>query len=98
MCVTASNAIRTYADSFSLMDGKGHWSDWHYQTFLGKWYYRKSVKLLSRFAVVDAGLLLGLGVLNLMLGGITRCSSARIALIKLVIPDAPSECPTFGFT
>ncbi len=36
-------------------------------------------------------LLLGFGVLNLILGGIILFSKARIALIKLVMPDAPSE-------
>ena len=36
-------------------------------------------------------LLLGLGVLNLMLGGIVLLSSAMTALSKPVNPEAPSE-------
>ena len=47
---------------------------------------------------VSSGLLLGFGVLNLMFGGIVRCCRESMTLIKLVIPDAPSECPTLGFT
>lgn len=33
-----------------------------------------------------------------MFGGIVLFSNARTALIKLVTPEQPSECPTFGFT
>jgi hypothetical protein len=36
-------------------------------------------------------LLLGFGVLNLICGGITRFSRDSTALIKLVMPEAPSE-------
>jgi hypothetical protein len=43
-------------------------------------------------------LLLGLGVLNLMFGGIVLCSKAKTDLIKLVRPEAPSEWPKFGLT
>lgn len=42
--------------------------------------------------------LLGFGRVNLMFGGIVSCSKASTALIKLVIPEAPSEWPTLGFT
>ena len=40
----------------------------------------------------------GFGLLNLILGGIVLFSRASTALIKLEIPEAPSEWPTFGFT
>lgn len=43
-------------------------------------------------------LLLGFGVMNLIFGGIVLCSKASTALIRLVMPEAPSEWPTFGFT
>ena len=46
----------------------------------------------------SSGLLLGFGVLNLIFGGMVRCCRESTTLIKLVIPDAPSECPTLGFT
>lgn len=52
----------------------------------------------SSISRVGGDVLLGLGVLNLMFGGIVLCSNARTALIKLVTPEQPSECPTFGFT
>lgn len=42
--------------------------------------------------------LFGLGVLKLIFGGTMRCSSARMPLIRLVSPAAPSEWPTFGLT
>ena len=35
-------------------------------------------------------ILLGFGLENLMLGGIKLCSKANTALIKLLIPEAPS--------
>jgi hypothetical protein len=47
---------------------------------------------------VRVDLLFGLGFLNLIFGGIVLFSKARTALIRLVIPEQPSECPTFGFT
>lgn len=43
-------------------------------------------------------LLFGFGVRKLMFGGIIFFSNAKTILMILVIPDAPSECPTFGFT
>jgi hypothetical protein len=43
-------------------------------------------------------LLFGLGVLNLMFGSIVLCSRDTTTFIKLVRPEAPSECPTFGLT
>ena len=43
-------------------------------------------------------LLLGLGSEKLIFGGIVLCSSAKTVLIRLVVPEAPSEWPTFGFT
>lgn len=49
-------------------------------------------------AIRHADLLLGLGVENLMFGGIVLFSKANTALIKLVKPEAPSEWPTFGLT
>lgn len=42
--------------------------------------------------------LLGFGLSSLILGGITPFSSARMHLIRLLSPEDPSECPTFGFT
>jgi hypothetical protein len=36
-------------------------------------------------------ILLGFGVVNLMFGGMVLFSKANTALIRLVIPDAPSE-------
>lgn len=42
--------------------------------------------------------LLGFGLLNLMLGGMVLFSRAKTALMMLVMPDAPSECPVFGLT
>ena len=33
-----------------------------------------------------------------MFGGTVLCSRAKTVLIKLVVPEAPSEWPTFGFT
>lgn len=53
---------------------------------------------LTTISRVGVDLLLGLGFLNLIFGGIVLCSKARTALIKLVMPEQPSECPTFGFT
>lgn len=55
---------------------------------------------LAHRKVVAPGndLLLGLGVLNLMFGGMVLCSSASTHLIKLVIPEDPSPWPTFGLT
>jgi hypothetical protein len=38
------------------------------------------------------------GVLKKIFGGIVACSRLNTALIMLVIPDAPLEWPTFGFT
>lgn len=43
-------------------------------------------------------ILFGFGLSKLMLGGITLCSNARTVFIRLVVPEAPSEWPTFGFT
>lgn len=40
----------------------------------------------------------GLRVVSFIFGGITRFSRARIHLIMLVMPDAPSEWPTLGLT
>lgn len=48
--------------------------------------------------LVKACLLLGLGLEDLMFGGIVLFSNARTALIRLVRPLAPSEWPVFGFT
>ena len=42
--------------------------------------------------------LLGLGLSNLILGGIVLCSSARTHFIRAVRPDAPSEWPKLGYT
>lgn len=47
---------------------------------------------------VSSGLLLGFGVLNLIFGGIVSCCRESMTLIRLVIPDAPSEWPTLGLT
>jgi hypothetical protein len=33
-----------------------------------------------------------------MLGGMVLCSSDKTDLMMLVMPEAPSEWPTFGFT
>lgn len=35
--------------------------------------------------------LLGFGFKNLIFGGIVRCSNTSMALIKLVMPEQPSE-------
>ena len=35
---------------------------------------------------------------DVVFGGMRRFSKAKTALITEVIPDAPSEWPTFGFT
>ena len=43
-------------------------------------------------------LLFGFGFEKLMFGGMILLSSASTVLIILVIPDAPSEWPTLGFT
>ena len=43
-------------------------------------------------------LLFGFGFLKLILGGMVRFSKAKVILMRLVMPEAPSECPTFGFT
>jgi hypothetical protein len=40
--------------------------------------------------------LCGLGLVNLMLGGIVFFSSARTALMHEVMPDAPSEWPYYA--
>lgn len=42
-------------------------------------------------------LLLGLGVLNLILGGIVLFSKANTALIILAMPAEPSQWPILGF-
>ncbi len=48
---------------------------------------------------MDMGrVLFGFGFANLMLGGMVRCSSARTALMTLVMPEQPSEWPTLGLT
>lgn len=46
----------------------------------------------------NKGLLLALGVLNLILGGIVLCCKANTALIKLARPADPSQWPILGFT
>jgi hypothetical protein len=38
------------------------------------------------------------GLVKCALGGMIFFSNAKAALMMLVNPDAPSECPTFGFT
>lgn len=48
--------------------------------------------------LASANGILGFGVWKWIFGGIVLCSSDRMALIMLVIPEAPSEWPTFGFT
>lgn len=45
-----------------------------------------------------ADLLLGLGLSNLILGGIVLFSRANTALIKLARPADPSQWPILGFT
>jgi hypothetical protein len=53
-----------------------------------------TVSLYQQMHLVATGnqdVLLGFGLLNLMFGGIVLCSKARIPLITLVIPEAPSE-------
>jgi hypothetical protein len=45
-----------------------------------------------------ANVLLGLGLLNLIFGGMILCSRARTDLMTEVRPDEPSPCPRFGFT
>ena len=58
-----------------------------------------TIQIVSYVALFVMGnLLFGLGVSNLMLGSIVLCSRDSTAFIKLVRPDAPSECPTFGLT
>jgi hypothetical protein len=42
--------------------------------------------------------LLGLGFEKLILGKIVLFSRDKTAFMTLVIPDAPSECPTLGLT
>ena len=43
-------------------------------------------------------LLLGFGVVKFIFGGMVSFSNAKIALIMLEIPAAPSPWPTFDFT
>ena len=50
------------------------------------------------FGLGDRSLLFGFGVVKLIFGGIVMCSSDSTALMMLVIPEAPSPCPKFGFT
>lgn len=40
---------------------------------------------------------MGFGVEKLACGGIVSCSMQRIALMRPVRPEAPSEWPTFAF-
>jgi hypothetical protein len=40
----------------------------------------------------------GFGFVKWAFGGMVFFSSARADLMMAVIPDAPSECPTFGLT
>ena len=47
---------------------------------------------------LEGAILFGFGSLKFMFGGIILCSNARTVLMRLVIPEAPSEWPTFGFT
>ena len=48
--------------------------------------------------IAKGGILFGFGLLKLMFGGMILCSNARTVFIRLVVPEAPSEWPTFGFT
>ncbi len=48
--------------------------------------------------MVETDLLFGLGVVSFIFGGMILCSNAKIDLMRLLMPEAPSECPRFGFT
>lgn len=48
--------------------------------------------------IVERIILLGFGVVNLMFGIMVLCSRDKIALMRLVRPEAPSECPRLGLT
>ena len=65
--------------------------------FFVKWYYCASLNNHGD-PQAEEYILLGFGFANLMFGGIILFSRANIAFIRLVIPEAPSEWPTFGFT
>jgi len=58
---------------------------------------RQNIRLVALF-FPRQNVLFGFGVVNLMFGGIILCSKVRTALIKLLIPEAPSAWPMFGFT
>lgn len=52
----------------------------------------------SMIYLLRLNLLFGLGSRKWTFGGIVSFSNARTHLMTLVIPEAPSEWPTFGFT
>ena len=113
MCISATDAKGVDADSLGSIRWPGHRLDRHLELLLGKWNCRfgklvvptsnasrrmPSGELRDRKASFKPDILLGFGSENLMFGGIVLCSRARIDFIRLVRPDAPSECPTFGLT
>lgn len=96
MCVGAPNAERINADSLCLVGWKRSGLYRNDKLLFGEWNYKMLGRQSEPTHTFD--LLFGLGILNLMLGGIVLCSNVRIPLIRLVIPEQPSECPTLGLT
>jgi hypothetical protein len=66
-----------------------------------KLYSEKGTEVSVRFyrcPMLVTNLLFGLGALSFIFGGMVLCSNAKIDLMRLLIPEAPSECPRLGFT
>ena len=65
--------------------------------FFAKWYYCAPLKNHGD-SEAEGYILLVFGLANLMFGGIILFSRVSIAFTRLLIPEAPSEWPTFGCT
>jgi len=97
MSICSSNSERVDANSLCAVDRECSWFNWNSQPLFGKRNYTISVESPGANNKLDNSLR-GLGVMNLMFGGIVLFSRDRMHLIKLLRPEEPSECPTLGFT
>jgi len=101
MCIGTTNAERVDANPICPVNGELRRHHRHLQLVVGEAdLCAKSAMPLPTTVSRRVGInsLAGFGVLNLMLGGIVRCSKARTALMRLLRPDDPSEWPRLGFT
>jgi hypothetical protein len=97
MSVASTNTERIDTDPFCPINGPlgGHYRNKQPAFLEGNCI---NVNTTGKIVIIPVYLLLGLGWLNLICGGIVRVSRDSTALIMLVMPDAPSECPKFALT